>query len=159
MEKISMKLLANPVHLLSLGFGSGLVPRAPGTAGTLIGVMLYLVLGKLHWTYYLPLVLLMFIAGIWICGYTSRALGVADHPAVVWDEIVGYLVTMTFAPAGWSWVIAGFLAFRVFDIWKPWPIGMIDKKFEGGLGIMMDDLVAAIFSLTMIQIIVYILDR
>ncbi|NIN33966.1 MAG: phosphatidylglycerophosphatase A, partial [Gammaproteobacteria bacterium] len=68
-------------------------------------------------------------------------------------------VTMTFAPAGWSWVIAGFLAFRVFDIWKPWPIGMIDKKFEGGLGIMMDDLVAAIFSLTMIQIIVYILDR
>ena len=158
MEQIPVKLLAHPVHFFSLGFGSGLAPRAPGTAGTLVGVMIYLGIANLSWVYYLSLVFLLFIAGIGICGYTSRALNTADHPAVVWDEIVGYLATMAFAPGGWQWVIAGFIAFRVFDIWKPWPIGMIDRKFDGGLGIMLDDLVAAIFSLTVLQITVYILN-
>jgi phosphatidylglycerophosphatase A len=154
-----MKFLAHPVHFFSLGFGSGLVPRAPGTAGTLVGVLLYLSIGTLHWVYYLSLVVLLFIAGIWICAYTTKALNVADHPAIVWDEIVGYLATMAFAPPGWMWIIAGFISFRVFDIWKPWPIGMIDRQLKGGIGIMMDDVVAAIFSLTLLQIIVYILSR
>ena len=159
MEQIPVKLLAHPVHFFSLGFGSGYAPIAPGTVGTLVGILIYLGIRYLPWQYYLSLVLVMFIVGIWLCAYTARTLAVADHPAIVWDEIVGYLATMAFAPAGWVWILAGFIAFRIFDIWKPWPIGMIDKKLEGGLGIMMDDLVAAIFSLTILQIIAYILNR
>jgi len=157
MKFIHGKLLSNPIHFLSLGFGTGCVPKAPGTAGTVVGILVYLLVQGLPWAYYLALVGLLYLIGVWICAYTAKALGAHDHPAIVWDEIVGYLVTMFYAPAGWLWIILGFILFRIFDIWKPWPIRWLDKQVKGGNGIMLDDLVAGIFSLTIIQIIAYIL--
>ena len=145
--------LKNPVHLLALGFGAGCVPKLPGTAGTLVGVFLYLILQHLATLYYTGLLIILFILGIWICGRTARDLGVDDHPAIVYDEIVGYLVTMCMAPSGWQWMISGFLLFRLFDIWKPWPIRWLDRKVTGGFGVMLDDLVAGLFALVTLQLI------
>jgi len=138
--------LRNPLHLLAFGFGSGLAPKAPGTFGTLVALPLYLVLQPLPIYLYLALVALGFIAGIWICGVTSRDLGVHDHGGIVWDEIIGYLVTMTLAPPAWWWWLVGFVLFRFFDILKPWPIGWLDARVTGGFGIMLDDLVAALYA-------------
>ena len=157
MKTIPLTMLRHPVHLLSLGFGSGCAPKAPGTMGTLVGVLLYLPMQLLAWPYYLALLLLLIGAGIWLCGQTAKALGVHDHPGIVWDEITGYLLTMLAAPKGVLWIILGFVLFRLFDIWKPWPIRLLDKQLKGGSGVMADDLLAAISSLTIIQIIAYTL--
>ncbi|MEW8099039.1 MAG: phosphatidylglycerophosphatase A [Candidatus Thiodiazotropha endolucinida] len=138
--------MSKPVHLLAFGFGSGLMPKAPGTYGTLVGVPLYLLLQPLSLSLYILIVLLAFLAGLWICQRTSEDLGVHDHSGIVWDEIVGYLVGMTFAPSGWLWIVIGFLLFRLFDILKPWPIIWIDHRVEGGLGIMLDDLLAGLYT-------------
>ena len=141
-EKVSPRLLRHPADLLALGFGSGLVPGAPGTAGTLAAIPLYLLLQPLALHLYLLLVAVLFLVGIPLCAHTARRLGVHDHPGIVWDEIVGYLVTMTFAPPGWLWIVIGFVLFRLFDILKPWPIKWLDRKVGGGFGIMVDDLLA-----------------
>nr|VFJ47565.1 MAG: phosphatidylglycerophosphatase [Candidatus Kentron sp. DK] len=146
------RLLLNPIHLLSLGFGAGLSPFAPGTMGTLIGVAFYLVLYPLPLSWYLPIVAVSFILGIRLCEKTARALGVHDHPAIVWDEIVGFLITMIAAPTGWEWILAGFGLFRLFDILKPWPIGVIDARVRGGFGIMLDDLLAGVYGLILLQL-------
>ncbi len=138
--------------MLAFGFGAGLAKKMPGTAGTLVGVLCYLGLAGLPLAYYTAVTLLLFLAGIWLCGQTARDLAVHDHPAIVWDEIVGYLVTMTAAPAGWRWVLAGFLLFRLFDIWKPWPIHWLDRRASGGFGIMVDDLLAAVYAAFLLQI-------
>ena len=143
MTRLSPRLLRDPVHFLALGFGSGLAPVAPGTAGTLVGVLLDPLLRPLGIELRVVLVALMFLAGIWLCGQSAQRLGVHDHPAIVWDEIVGYLALMLVLPGGWTWALAGFLVFRLFDIWKPWPIRQLDHAVEGGFGIMLDDLVAA----------------
>lgn len=147
--------LANPVHLLAFGFGAGCSPRAPGTMGTLIAVALYLPLSTLAWPVYLGVLAVVSLAGIWICDRTSRDLGVHDHPGIVWDEIAGFLLTMVAAPAGWPWILAGFLLFRLFDIWKPWPIGWLDRRVTGGLGIMLDDLVAGLFAAACLQLLAW----
>ena len=139
-------LLRNPVHLLAFGFGSGLAPRAPGTAGTLAAVPLYLALSPLPLWLYLAVVAVMFVAGVWLCGVAARELGVPDHPGIVWDEIVGFLACMAFVPLHWAWVAAGFVLFRLFDILKPWPIRALERKVPGGLGIMLDDLLAAVYA-------------
>ncbi len=136
----------NPVHLLASGFGSGLAPRAPGTFGTLAAIPIVLLAQLLPVWLYVAVTLLMFVAGIFICGRAARDWGVSDHPAIVWDEIVGLLVTMSLAPLGALWLLAGFVLFRVFDIAKPWPIGALDRRVHGGLGIMLDDVVAGIFA-------------
>lgn len=136
----------NPVHLLASGFGSGLAPRAPGTFGTLAAIPIVLLAQLLPVWLYVAVTLLMFVAGIFICGRAARDWGVRDHPAIVWDEIVGLLVTMSLAPLGALWLLAGFVLFRVFDIAKPWPIGALDRRVHGGLGIMLDDVVAGIFA-------------
>ena len=154
---ISPQLLLHPVHCLALGFGSGLVPRAPGTAGTLVAIPLYLLMQMLSLNLYLPLVIALFLLGIPVCAHTARRLGVHDHPAIVWDEIVGYLVTMTLAPPGWVWVAAGFVLFRLFDIIKPWPIGWSDRRVHGGLGIMLDDLLAGVMAAAVLQLLVVFL--
>jgi len=143
-EKISSRLLWHPADLLALGFGSGLVPRAPGTAGTVAAIPVYLLLQPLALHIYLVLVAILFLVGIPMCAHTARRLGVHDHPGIVWDEIVGYLVTMAFAPPGWLWIGLGFVLFRLFDILKPWPIKWFDSKVGGGFGIMVDDLLAGI---------------
>ncbi len=156
-QHISLSTLKHPVHFLALGCGFGCVPKLPGTAGTLVGVLLYIPLQTLFWPIYVGIVLVLFLIGIWLCGKTAKDLGVHDHPAIVWDEIVGYLVTMILVPSGWQWLLAGFVLFRLFDIWKPWPIYLIDKRVGGGFGIMIDDVIAGIFALLILQLIVYLL--
>jgi len=147
------KLLKNPLHLLALGLGSGCLPHAPGTFGTLVAIPLFLLLQPLApWTY-AGLILLLFVFGIYLCGHTARALGVHDHPGIVWDEIVGYLLTMFVAPPGWLPVVLGFVLFRLFDILKPWPIRAIDRQVHGGLGIMLDDVLAGVFAWACLQIL------
>lgn len=149
--------IRHPVHFLALGFGLGCVPKLPGTAGTLAGVLLYFGIQSFGVVIYLALTVFLLLIGIWLCGKTARDLGVHDHSAIVWDEIVGYLITMIMVPAGWLWVVSGFALFRFFDICKPWPVSWADKKVGGGLGIMLDDVIAGIYGLVILQIIAYLL--
>lgn len=155
MGAINIKQLKDPVVLLAVGFGSGLAPRAPGTAGTVMAVPLYLLMQPLPLVTYLLITTCLFIAGIWICTYAAEKLGVHDHPSIVIDEIVGYLITMIAAPAGWLPVLIGFLLFRLLDAIKPWPISWFDRNINGGLGIMLDDVIAGIIAMALIQGLVY----
>jgi phosphatidylglycerophosphatase A len=155
--RVPAKLLLNPAHCLSLGFGSGLSPKMPGTMGTVIGVAIYLLMPTLDWKIYLGIVLASFLIGVFLCGYTAKALNVHDHPGIVWDEIVGYFITMFMVPKQWMWVLLGFVLFRIFDILKPWPISIADKRLKGGFGIMLDDVIAGLFALFIIQITLYLL--
>ncbi|WP_116366795.1 phosphatidylglycerophosphatase A [Parahaliea mediterranea] len=143
--------LKSPVHCLAFGFGSGLAPKAPGTFGTLAAVPFYLLAAQLDLAAYLVFLLLAFVLGVYVCDRASRDLGVHDHPGIVWDEFVGYWITLCAAPAGWWWVVAGFVLFRVFDILKPWPIGWLDRRVHGGLGIMLDDVVAGVMAWACLQ--------
>ncbi len=133
----------DPRQVLACGLGSGLSPRAPGTAGTALAVPLYLLLAGLEPTTYLLLVAALFALGVWLCAGAARALGAKDPGCIVFDEIVGYLATMAAAPPGWLAVVVGFLLFRLFDVLKPWPVSAADRGVGGGLGIMLDDLLAA----------------
>lgn len=142
----------NPVHLLAFGFGSGAATKAPGTWGTLAAVVPYLALAQLPLLAYLSVVLLAFIAGIYICGRTAADLGVHDHGGIVWDEFVGLWISLIALPAGWPWLVAGFVLFRIFDIAKPWPIGWADRRVSGGLGIMLDDVLAGFYTLFILQL-------
>lgn len=143
--------LRNPVHLFAFGFGAGLTPVAPGTAGTLVGAIIYLALSPIPLPYYIAVCALLFVAGVWICDRTSRDLGVHDHGGIVLDEVVGFLVAATALPPAWPWVLAAFVLFRVLDIAKPWPIGWLDRRVRGGLGIMLDDLLAGLAALALLQ--------
>lgn len=147
LTRIPPRLLLNPLHFLSLGFGSGLAPVAPGTCGTLVAVPLYLLIAQLSLPWYLLVVVVGFAAGVFLCQYTSNALGVHDHSGIVWDEFVGYWITMIAVPLTWQWIVAGFVLFRVFDIVKPWPVKTADAKMKGGFGIMIDDVLAGIYAL------------
>jgi len=141
-------LLKDPRHLLSLGFGSGLAPKAPGTFGTLAAIPFYWLMAYyLTDAVYLAVCVAAFIIGIYLCAHTIKALGVEDHPAIVWDEFVGLFITMLFVPLGLTTIILGFLLFRFFDILKPWPISVMDSRIKGGLGVMLDDVLAGCFAL------------
>ena len=145
--------LSNPIHFLALGFGSGLLPKAPGTFGTLAAIPLFLLMVPLSSVYYGAIVLLICISGIYICGKAAEDAGVHDHGAIVWDEIAGFLITMFMVPISWQSILVGFLLFRVFDIFKPWPNSYIDKNLHGGFGIMLDDVLAGIFALACMHLI------
>jgi phosphatidylglycerophosphatase A len=151
MSKAPASVFRNPVHFLAFGFGSGAAPVAPGTFGTLAAVPLYLLLAQLPLALYLLVLVLAFALGIWLCERTSRDLGVHDHGGIVWDEFVGFWLTMVAAPEGWQWLLAGFLLFRLFDILKPFPINYLDRHVHGGLGIMLDDAVAGSFAWFVLQ--------
>lgn len=155
MPNVSRIVLSNPIHILAFGFGAGFSPIAPGTMGTLIAVPIFLLLGSISQVLYIIFVCICFIMGCWACGLTSKALSVHDHPGIVFDEIVGYLVTMALVPVTWYWVVIGFLLFRLFDIWKPWPIFLLDQRISGGFGIMLDDLVAGIYGLLSLHILIW----
>jgi phosphatidylglycerophosphatase A len=155
-SRLSPRLLRDPVHFLALGFGAGLAPKAPGTAGTVVGVLLDPLLRPLGLELRIVIVALMFALGVWICGESARRLGAHDHPAIVWDEIVGYLALMLFLPAGWAWALAGFVVFRFFDILKPWPIRQLDHGVGGGLGIMLDDVMAAAWGVLVLLGVMYL---
>lgn len=147
----------NPVHFLAFGLGSGAAPYAPGTFGTLAAIPIYLLLTQfLSWTVYGLVVVVMFAFGVWLCNRTERDIGVHDHSGIVWDEFVGYLVTMFYAPAGWLWVIAGFFLFRLFDIWKPFPVRQVERRYQKGFGIMIDDVVAGIYAGLALQVLAYL---
>lgn len=145
--KIPISYLKHPYHFLSVGFGSGLSPVAPGTFGTLVAIPIYWLCKDLSLFAFLLLIVIAFGVGVYVCEFTSKALGVHDHGGIVWDEIVGYLITMIAVPPTLLNMIVGFLLFRLFDIWKPWPIKWLDQKVDGGFGIMIDDVLAGIFAL------------
>ena len=152
-KPVPVSMLSSPIHLLSLGFGSGLSPYAPGTMGTLVAIPPYLLLSQLELLPYLVVVAAGFLIGIYLCDKTSKSLGVHDHSGIVWDEIIGYWITMIAIPAvTWQWILAGFVLFRFFDIVKPWPVKIADKRVPGGFGIMFDDLLAGLYALACIQI-------
>ena len=130
------------LHWIAFGAGAGLAPRAPGTAGTAIAIPIYLTIAAEPIAVYALVVAVVIAVGIWVCGRTAHDLGVHDHPGIVLDEIAGFLVAMTALPFDWRWIVAGFVAFRVFDIAKPWPISLADRRVGGGLGIMLDDVMA-----------------
>ncbi len=153
MPELSPRLLRNPLHLLSLGFGSGLLPKAPGTWGTAVAIVPYLLLAQLPLPLYLLALAIGFAAGVYLCAFTSRALGVHDHPGIVWDEFVGFWITMTAVPLDWRWILLGFVLFRFFDIVKPWPVKIADARLTGGFGIMLDDVLAGIYALAGIHLV------
>lgn len=145
-------VLRDPVHLVAFGFGLGLVPKAPGTAGTLLGVAAHLATFELPFAWRAALVAAAFLSGIWVCGASAKKLGVHDHGGIVWDEVAGYWLAMLAAPAGWQGVVAGFLLFRLFDVWKPWPIRLADRRVGGGFGIMLDDALAGALTAAMLAL-------
>ena len=131
---------------LGLGFGSGLSPKAPGTLGTIAAIPLYWLLSGTSSTLYIGITTALFVLGIHICNETEQKIGIQDHSGIVWDEVVGLLVTMAFVPPSWTTLLVGFLSFRLFDVLKPWPIRWFDRKVHGGFGIMLDDLIAALMA-------------
>ena len=153
---IPPRLLANPLHLLSLGFGAGLSPKMPGTLGTAVAVLPYLVLARLPLAFYLAAVVLAFAVGVLLCRLTSARLGVHDHPGIVWDEFVGFWITMIAVPPDWPWILLGFVLFRVFDIVKPWPVRVADARVHGGFGIMLDDVLAGIYALCGVHLVLWL---
>jgi len=144
-------VLTSPFCLLAFGLGVGLAPFAPGTFGTLLGVPLYWALADQSAMTYGGVVLLMTFAGVGLCAAAARILKVGDHPGIVWDEIVGFLITMWGVPFSWSNVALGFLLFRLFDVVKPWPVSWADRRVGGGLGIMLDDVLAGAFAWACLQ--------
>jgi phosphatidylglycerophosphatase A len=153
-------ILSTPVHLISFGFGSGLAKHAPGTWGTLAAVPLYLVLSALTWPYYAAVCLLLFGFGCWATGESARLLHVSDYPGFVFDEIVGFLIAAAplvvayhyLALVSLAWLPLAFGLFRLFDILKPWPIGWLDRRVHGGLGVMLDDGLAGLASAAVLYV-------
>ena len=149
-------LLSHPSHFFALGFGSGLSPKAPGTAGTLVAFPLFFLLTLAPENTQLMILAFLFVIGIPLCTQAGNALGVSDHGSIVWDEIVAMMLVLQFTPATpLGWVIA-FVLFRLFDIWKPFPISQSDAKLKGGFGVMFDDLLAAIYAIICLEIIAYV---
>lgn len=146
-------LRAHPAHLIAFGFGSGLAPKAPGTAGTVLGLPLFWLIAAITPDLAGQLILLgaAFLLGVWACGRTGRALGVADHGGMVWDEIVAFALVLLFSPPGWRWIALAFALFRLFDILKPWPIRYADQRLKNGFGVMFDDLLAAGYAIAIIK--------
>jgi phosphatidylglycerophosphatase A len=142
-------LLRHPAGWIASGFGTGFSPVAPGTAGSLAALLPWLALRELPMTYYAAAVVLAFALGVWACGWVVRTQRIADPGYAVWDEFVGQwiaLAPLLWHPAGWAGVVAGFVLFRIFDIGKPWPVSWADRSVEGGLGVMLDDVIAGFYA-------------
>ncbi len=141
-------LVSHPAHFIALGFGSGLAPKAPGTFGTLAALALYwlLALAGIPPLVVAFLAIPLFFVGIWACDVTGRDLGVADHGSMVWDEIVAFLPLAAISSLDWRFQLGVFVVFRIFDIWKPFPIRQVERAVKGGLGVMLDDIIAAFYT-------------
>ena len=146
-------LLRDPACALALGFGTGLAPRAPGTCGALLGLPLAAALAPLPVAMAVLVLGVLSALGVWCCARAGQRLGVADHPAIVWDEVVGQALALLAVPFGWWQYLLGFALFRLFDILKPWPVGAIDRQVGGGLGVMLDDLAAGVLAGVALQLI------
>lgn len=143
----------HPAHCIALGFGAGALPRAPGTAGTLVALPLWWLIGaQLSPALVFGALAVLFALGVWACAVTGRALGAADHGAMVWDEIVAFLLVLAIVPNRWDWQLAAFVLFRAFDIAKPAPIRALEARFKNGFGVMLDDLVAAGYTLLVLAV-------
>lgn len=139
-------ILRDPIHFLAFGGGVGLSPIAPGTFGTLVALPIVMLVMSFGFAVHAAFTIVAIVAGVYICGESAKRLGVHDHPGIVWDEIVGFSVTMLAASGEWYWLLGGFVLFRLFDILKPWPIREADHSLRGGAGIMLDDIIAGAFA-------------
>lgn len=152
---IPFRFLFNPVHFLALGLGSGMPRFAPGTWGTLMALVLFVLayrfFGVISWYWLSLIVIVGAVLGVYLCGKTARDLGVHDHGGIVWDEFIGFWLCLIGIPPGWYWLLAAFVLFRIFDILKPAPIKWADQKVHGGLGIMLDDLIAGAYVLVILH--------
>jgi len=143
-----------------VGFGSGLAPKAPGTFGSAFALLFVPIWLSLGFTLSLIAILIMSVVGIYICGQTAKVINVHDDGRIVWDEFAGQ--SITFLPLlylqqiNWIWVITGFILFRIFDVWKPWPIRLIDRQVHGGFGIMLDDIIAGVWAALCTLIIIHL---
>ncbi|MCS3469722.1 phosphatidylglycerophosphatase A [Pseudomonas sp. JUb42] len=154
-QAVTPSVWSNPWHFLAFGLGSGTLPKAPGTWGSLVAVPFMPLWQMLPgWGYGLMLVLTT-LFGFWLCGKVADDLGVHDHEGIVWDEMVGMWITLWDVPQGWYWLLAGFLMFRFFDILKPWPISWIDRHVHSGTGIMLDDVLAGVFAWLGVQALIW----
>ena len=153
---MSRMIWQNPVHFIACGFGVGCLPVMPGTYGTVLGVLFYWVLQPYGWPLYVAVASLLFLVGIFLCATANQAFKTQDHPAAVWDEVVGFLFVMVGVPHQVAYVLLGFALFRFFDIVKPGPIGWIDRHVHGGWGVMLDDLAAALVSCAVLQLVVWL---
>ncbi|HVL36919.1 MAG TPA: phosphatidylglycerophosphatase A [Burkholderiales bacterium] len=144
---------SHPAHAIALGFGAGLVPGAPGTAGTLLAWPIGWWLHGLHPLALAPLLGVLFLIGVWACGVTGRHLGASDHGAMVWDEVVAFLLIVSLLPQSLAWQAAGFVLFRAFDIVKPPPIRWLERRYRDGFGVMIDDVVAAAYALLVLALV------
>ena len=152
-------LLSHPAHFVAFGFGAGLAPVAPGTWGTLLALPIHwLISPRLEPVEYLLVLAVLFALGVWACAVTGRAIGISDHRGMVWDETVAFLLVLFFVPATLPWQAAAFLLFRLFDILKPPPIRYYDRTFKNGFGVMLDDLVAAFYTLVVLAIVKTLLE-
>ncbi len=151
MSRLRISELSHWSHWLAVGLGSGLAPKAPGTFGTLAAIPLYLLFASTNILFYGLILIISFILGIWLCGKTANHLGVHDHSGIVWDEFVGMWLTLFLAPVTITTILVAFLLFRFFDILKPWPIRWFDRRVHGGLGIMIDDIIAGLFAWCCLQ--------
>lgn len=149
-------LLRHPAHFLALGFGSGLAKKAPGTFGTIVGLPLFWLITPLPELVQWFIIGAFFVIGVPLCGITGKNLGVSDHGSIVWDEIVGIMLVLEFTPLQPKWWLAAFLLFRLFDIWKPFPIRQCDAKLEGGFGVMFDDLLAAVYAIISLKVLLWL---
>ena len=149
-KRVRAVALGTPSGFLAFGCGSGLSPIAPGTVGTLAGFLPALFLTQVPLWIGCLLLLGAFFLGIYLCQVTGKALGVHDHGGMVWDEFVGFWMVLLFVPFDWRWWLAAFILFRAFDILKPWPIRWLDRRVDGGFGVMLDDLIAGIFALAIL---------
>ncbi len=151
-------LFSHPAHFLSFGFGAGLFPRSPGTAGTLVAFPMYWYLApRLTDAMFILVLIWAFAFGVWVCDTTGKALGVEDYGGIVWDEIVAFTLVLFFTPEGLVWQVLAFSLFRFFDIVKPEPIRHFDQTWHGGLGVMFDDILAAGYTLLCLAVIKSIL--
>lgn len=149
-------LIQHPAHFLALGFGTGLSPKAPGTVGTLIGLPMYYLIRGQSINLQLLTIVVAFMIGVYLCDKTGKALGVADHGGIVWDEIVAMMLVLTITPFSLLWWVVAFVLFRLFDIWKPFPIRQCDAKLKGGFGVMFDDLLAAVYAMLVLKALLWI---
>lgn len=145
-QALQQKVWQDPFYFTAFGFGLGNLPKAPGTWGSLLGILFYLVFSNYQAWQYLVIVLACFIFGVWLCDKVSRDIGIRDYPGIVWDEVVGMMLTLSAFKSFWSTIILAFILFRLFDIFKPWPISWIEKQVDGGLGIMLDDVLAGLMA-------------
>lgn len=152
-------LLSHPAGWIATALGAGLSPIAPGTAGSLVALLpWWFLLRGLPLGWYLAVLVAGFLLGVWACGVCDRRLGVHDQGALVWDEVIGMWITLFAAPAPWWWWMpVGFGLFRLFDIWKPWPVRLADRRVHGGFGVMLDDVVAGVYALIVLQLIAWLL--